>query len=491
MENFIKYVSSFFWDWPLIVTIFSTGIYYTLTCKFFQIKYFKHIFNCTIGNSESIKSVYSLKQKNSSTLTGLETFFTVIATTSGIGNITGVAVAIEIGGPGALFWLFITGIIGMIIKMAEVSLAVYYRDELQDGIFESSPMNYIEKGIGKSMNFGNMNIPIYFFCIGILFTLFINIQNYHASIAISGALGMNVIYISFVYAIILYFAISKGIKGLGRIFKILIPMMAILYIGAGIIVIILNFNLFFEAIKLVFIEAFNIQSILGGSFGAGISETVRQGVSRAVYSNEAGWGTTPMIHAKAYTDHPIKVGFWGALEVFFDTLVICSTTGIVMVISVLKGNPFIGNEAVIYAFSLGIGEVSKIFIPVMIFLFGLTTSIGWYSYYETILNYISRKEVINMAPLIKRIKYIYPIPGFIIALYFKGNVYNNNLLWNFSDILTAVPTFINIFSVLILSNKFVDLLNDYEKKYIKNEEIKNEEILPLFFKDEDIEYYDL
>lgn len=488
MGRLINYIANFLWDWPLIVTILSTGIYYTLACNAFQIKHFKHICRSTIGDSEGIKQVYSFERKVQGSLTSLETFFTVIATTSGIGNITGVATAIKIGGPGALFWMIITGIIGMIIKMAEVTLAVYYRDENEDGTFESGPMHYIEKGIGISMNFGSMKIPIFIFCAGIISTLFINIQNYHSSRTIADTFGINIIYIAFIYAAILYYAIYKGIKKVSKAFKIIMPIIAAIYIGAGIIVVIRNLNLLIPALKMIFINAFSLNSLFGGLAGRGISETIRQGVSRAVYSNEAGWGTTPMIHSKASTDHPIKVGFWGAIEVFFDTIIICFTTGIVMVISIIRGNVLNGNEAVIEAFSLGIGKSAEFIIPAIIFLFGLTTSIGWYAYYETILNYVNNRINLDISPLKKFIKYIYPVPGVLMVFYVISDGYKEGVLWSYSDIMAALPTFINVFAVLVLSNKFFDLLYDYETKYINN---SFEEEVPVFFKDEDREYYSL
>ncbi|WZL73053.1 amino acid carrier protein [Clostridiaceae bacterium 35-E11] len=487
MELIINYIADFLWDWPLIVTILSTGIYYTLTCKYFQIKYFKHICKSTLGSIENIKSVDAKKHHSINSLTTLETFFTVIATTSGVGNITGVATAISLGGAGALFWMIITGVIGMIIKMAEVTLAVYYRDENEDGSFESGPMHYIEKGIGVCMNFGSLYIPIAIFCIGIMSTLFITIQNYHASVAISSIFNIKVVYIAFMYLAILYYAIYKGIKAVSKIFKIIIPIISLIYIGSGLLVVLRNLNLFLPSIKVIIFDAFNMNALFGGIAGKGIAEVVRQGVSRAVYSNEAGWGTTPMIHAKANTDHPIKIGFWGAVEVFFDTIIICFTTGIVVVISIVSGNLSMGDEAVIKAFSMGIGNGAKVIIPIIIFLFGLTTSIGWYSYYETIFSYIHKRSKINVLPLIKVMQYIYPLPGFFMTLYVHINGVPGKLLWAYSDILAGLPTFINIFAVLILSNKFFDLLEDYELRYIKK--VEPEEKVPIFFKEEDNEYY--
>jgi len=479
METVIYYIADLLWDWPLIVTILTTGIYYTLTCKFFQFKYFKHICQSTFGSSENHYKI----SKN--TMTGMEAFFTAIATTSGVGNITGVATAITIGGPGALFWLLLTGFIGMIIKMAEVTLAVYYRDEKPDGRFESGPMHYIEKGIGIEMNFGKMRGPILVFSIGIMSTLFITIQNTTASTAMSNALGVNGLFISLTYVFILYVAIFKGIHKTSKVFKILVPIVSCVYIGSGFLVLFRNLGLVLPAIKWILSDAFKLSALLGGVAGQGIGEVIRQGVSRAVYSNEAGWGTTPMIHGRASTDHPIKIGFWGAIEVFFDTIVICFTTGIVVVIAMVSGyiaEPF---DLIIHAFSMGIGSLALVIIPLTIFLFGLSTSIGWYSYYDTILNFFSSRSKLNVQVLKIAMKYIYPLPGLVVMFFMTGVNKPSGLLWAVSDILAGLPTFVNVFAVLILSNKFFDLLKDYEMKFIEGK--VPEETIPIFYSEESFE----
>lgn len=482
MEYLIRYIADLLWDWPLIVTILSTGVYFTVTCDFFQIKYFGHIFKSTLGSAENGP------QDHSNALTTLETFCTAIATTTGVGNITGVASAIVIGGPGAVFWLLVTGLIGMIIKMAEVTLAVYYRDENQDGSLEGGPMQYIEKGIGISMNFGTMRVPIAIFCIGIMSTLFITIQNYQASSSFSIMGVSSIMPMTLVYVLVLYYAIFKGIKSVSRILKIIVPIVAMIYIGSGISVLLQNLDQVLPALRWILTDAFSAGAVIGGVAGKGIGEVIRQGVSRAVYSNEAGWGTTPMIHAKASTDHPIKNGFWGAVEVFFDTFVVCLTTGLVVVVAMASGVSSEGFELVVQAFSMGIGDSAKVIIPITMFLFGLTTSIGWYSYYETIFRFIGSRSALNVAPLIKMLKYIYPLPGLGMALYVSKIGDPDKMLWVFSDILAGLPTFVNIFAVLILSNKFFDLLRDYKLKYIDG--VQPEEEMAVFFGQEDPEMYD-
>lgn len=482
MDKALEYIADLLWDWPLIIAILSTGIYFTISCKFFHIKHFPHIFKSTL------LSGVQKSQKTDKSLSAFEAFFTAIGTTAGVGNIVGVSAAVSIGGPGAIFWMVLMGFIGMLIKMAEVTLAVYYRDENPDGSFEGGPMQYIEKGIGLSMNFGTLTIPIMIFCVGIMSTLFITIQSYQASLSVSKLLDVNIIFIAFLYLVLSYFAIYKGLKKIGFYFKIIVPIMALMYVGSGLLVFVRHLDLLILAFKEIFFGILSWKPLISGVAGAGMAEVIRQGISRAVYSNEAGWGTTPMIHAKASTDHPVKQGLWGAIEVFFDTIVICTTTGVVIVVASLHGSvSSYGIEGLVQAFSLGIGTSARFVIPITLFLFALTTSIGWYSYYETILSYIHKRSRVNVTPVLNLLKIFYAIPGFLMVVYivYKGDP--GQLLWNIQDIFAGLPTFINIFAILILSNKFFDLLKDYEQKYIQNK--MPDDDYPVFYKDEDNDYY--
>jgi len=481
MESLILYVADLLWDWPLIVAILSTGLYFTVASGFFQIKHFRHIVKNTICG------VASSDERSGNTPKAVETFYTAVATTAGVGNITGVATAITFGGPGALFWMIVTGFVGMIIKMAEVSLAVYYRDENEDGSYESSPMHYIEKGIGVSMNFETMKVPILVFAVGILATIPFNIQNYYASMSFESVRFISFQSVTIFYALVLYIMIFKGIGTYGKVIKFIVPTIIIIYVGSGGIVLVRNSSLIIPAVKWILSDAFHIGSFAGGIAGQGVAEIVRQGFSRAIYSNEAGWGTTPMLHAKAGTDHPIKIGLWGVTEVFVDTVVICFISGVVVVIALVSGSTSVGLELVIEAFSMGIGKFANILVPVTMLIFGLTTSLGWYSYYETVLRFIGTRSNLNVLPIINSLKFTYPLPGILSTLYFVRSGAPSSLMWALSEVVTGLPTFINIFSVLVLSNKFFDLLQDYERKYIKG--IESDEEIPLFFKEENRDYF--
>lgn len=481
MEQIIKFLVDLLWDWPLIITILSTGIYYTVSSKFFQIKYFKLIWKKTFKNIRR-------ENRNENESNMFQTLFTSLGTTAGIGNITGVTSAVVIGGPGAIFWMLITGILGMIIKMAEVTLAVYYRDEYEDGTVGGGPMQYIEKGIGESMNLNSAWILSLIFGLGIISTLIFTIQNYSASTVISESFNIPIIGVAVVYCIITYFAIYKGSKGIKELFVVVVPVITLVYVSAGVLVMIRNSGLLFQALKLIFADAFKISAVGGGFIGRGINETISKGMAKGVYSNEAGWGTSAMIHSTAKTFHPVEQGLCGVMEVFFDTIVICFITGIVVVMGILSGVPATG-EVVVSSFSLGIGSLAKIIIPITIFLFGLTTSIGWYSYYESVLLYFSTrsKRKFNREKILKLMMRLYPLPGFIIVILTTKFGGVGGSLWDFADIIAGIPTFVNMFAILLLSDKFFELLNDYKEKYIDNEPITEE--VPVFYTEEERNYY--
>lgn len=480
MENLLSFLSGLLWDWPLLVLILSTGIYFTVSSGFFQFKYFKHIFQNTIMSKSNRDDSESITPKP------IETFYSAVATTAGIGNITGVATAITFGGPGALFWLIVTGFIGMIIKMAEVTLAVYYRDQTEDGYFESSPMHYIEKGIGKGMNFGSLKIPIYLFAIGLFSTVPFTIQNYYASVSISSSLNIPALAVSLVYAAIVYITIFKGISSYGKVMKNIFPIVILIYIASGILVILFNMSYIIPSIKLIFQDAFNFGSITGGIAGKSIAEVMKQGISRGLYSNESGWGTSPMLHSQADTDHPVKLGLWGVIEVFIDTIVICVTTGIVVVIAISAGESSLGYELVVEAFSLGIGSLSNIVVPITIFIFGLTATVGWYFYSAAALKFIFRSSK-NVSTILKGLRLVYPLGGVFNTIYFLNQDDPTSILWSMSEIILGFPIIINMFAILVLSNKFFDLLKDYELKYITGGPIEEEN--PIFYEEEDISYF--
>ncbi|WZL73052.1 sodium:alanine symporter family protein [Clostridiaceae bacterium 35-E11] len=463
MEQILDAIVGFLWGTPLIVGILFTGFYITIRSGFFQFAFFGHVMKNTFGKM--------LKGKDDGDgdkglLSPIEAVSTAIGGSVGVGNIGGVATAIATGGPGAVFWMWVCSLIGMIIKTAEVTLAVYYRNTDEDGNPFGGPTYYIEKGLGEEKGFKFWPILAVLFGGGIFATFFITLQNYTVSEALHSAFGIGMIPASLIYCVLTYAMIFGGIKHVGKVAGKIVPIMCLFYIGSCLIIIGSNISALPDALGLIFKSAFSGTAAVGGFAGAGIAQVIRLGVSRSVYSNEAGWGTSPMIHSTSKTDHPVKQGLWGGFEVFVDTMLVCTMTALAIIITGQWSSGLSGATLTLSAFEVGVGSLGKNILAIGVFLFGITTSSGWYSYYEIILRHIFKEKSDIKNKILKFYRLLYQIPGVLMVLYAVSYGLPGKYVWYFADISSAVPTFVNIFAVLLLSNKFFELLKDYKARYL-------------------------
>ncbi|CAK7064447.1 MULTISPECIES: alanine/glycine:cation symporter family protein [Fusobacterium] len=481
MLAYFEALVSFLWGLPIIVIILGTGFYFTFKTGFFQVFHLKHIFSETI--CKIIKKGNKAEEGGKGLITPFEAVATAIGGSVGVGNIGGVATAMAVGGPGSLFWLWIAAFVGMILKMAEVSLGVYYREKDEKGDPYGGPTYYMEKGLGEEKGHKWWLIPAAIFGGGIFSTFFITVQNYTVSEAVSAAFGIKIIYASIIYIICNYILIIGGIKSLGKLAGKIVPIMCVFYVGAALYIVAINIGNLPATLGLVFKGAFTGTAAAGGFAGAAFSQVMRIGMARSVFSNEAGWGSSPMIHASAQTDHPIKQGLWGAFEVFVDTIVVCTLTCLVIIITGVWSSGATGATLTLNAFETGMGSASKIFIATGIFLFGVTTSSGWYAYYEIILRHLMKSSPKLKDGILKFYKIFYPVPGFVMVLMATTIGMPGSTVWLFADFTTAVPTFINIAVMLSLSGTFFKLFKDYKTKYILKEEVKPEDKIKLFYEE--------
>lgn len=467
---------------PIIVIILGTGFYFTFKTGFFQVFHLKHIFSETI--CKIIKKGNKAEGEGKGLITPFEAVATAIGGSVGVGNIGGVATAMAVGGPGSLFWLWIAAFVGMILKMAEVSLGVYYREKDEKGDPYGGPTYYMEKGLGEEKGHKWWLIPAAIFGGGIFSTFFITVQNYTVSEAVSAAFGIKIIYASIIYIVCNYILIIGGIKSLGKLAGKIVPFMCVFYVGAALYIVAINIGNLPATLGLVFKGAFTGTAAAGGFAGAAFSQVMRIGMARSVFSNEAGWGSSPMIHASAQTDHPIKQGLWGAFEVFIDTIVVCTLTCLVIIITGVWSSGATGATLTLNAFATGMGSASKIFIATGIFLFGVTTSSGWYAYYEIILRHLMKSSPKLKDGILKFYKIFYPVPGFVMVVMATTIGMPGSTVWLFADFTTAVPTFINIAVMLSLSGTFFKLFKDYKTKYILKEEVKPEDKIKVFYEED-------
>ena len=482
MLAYFEALVNFLWGLPIIVIILGTGFYFTFKTGFFQVFHLKHIFSETIY--KIIKKGNKAEGDGKGLITPFEAVATAIGGSVGVGNIGGVATAMAVGGPGSLFWLWIAAFVGMILKMAEVSLGVYYREKDEKGDPYGGPTYYMEKGLGEEKGHKWWLIPAAIFGGGIFSTFFITVQNYTVSEAVSAAFGIKIIYASIIYIVCNYILIIGGIKSLGKLAGKIVPFMCVFYVGAALYIIAINIGNLPATLGLVFKGAFTGTAAAGGFAGAAFSQVMRIGMARSVFSNEAGWGSSPMIHASAQTDHPIKQGLWGAFEVFIDTIVVCTLTCLVIIITGVWSSGATGATLTLNAFATGMGSASKIFIATGIFLFGVTTSSGWYAYYEIILRHLMKSSPKLKDGILKFYKIFYPVPGFVMVLMATTIGMPGSTVWLFADFTTAVPTFINIAVMLSLSGTFFKLFKDYKTKYILKEEVKPEDKIKVFYEED-------
>ncbi|MBF8984376.1 sodium:alanine symporter family protein [Lutibacter sp. B2] len=464
MEKILDSMVGFLWGKPLIFMILFTGLYFMIGTKCFQFSHFGHIMSQTFG--KLLKKTKDEDNNSKGVLSPLEAVSTAIGGSVGVGNMGGVATAIAVGGPGAVFWMWVTSLIGMLIKTGEVTLAVYYRNTDEEGFTYGGPTYYMEKGLGEEKGFKLWTIPALIFGFGIFATFPITLQNYTVSEAVSSTFGLNMITVAIIYVIVNYLMILGGIKTLGKIASKIVPIMCLFYIIAGVFIIGKNIGNVGPSFSLIFSGAFNGTAALGGFTGAAAAQVIRLGIARAVFSNEAGWGTSPMIHSTAKTDHPVKQGMWGAFEVFIDTMVVCTITALVIIITGEWSSGASGATLTLNAFEHGIGSMGRKIVAIGVFLFGVTTSSGWYSYYEIILRHALKEKVALKNNILKVYKAIYPFPGLLMVIYVVKNGLPGKYVWYFADITSAIPTFANVFTILLLGSTFFKLIKDYKARYL-------------------------
>lgn len=489
MIAFLDWLNGILWGVPLIALMLLTGLYFTIRSGFFQFRHFGWILKHTVGTITQTNTKVSEDKK---AISPFEAICTAIGGTVGFGNIAGVATAVASGGPGAVLWMWLTSCLGLILKQVEVTLGCYYRGTNSNGEKYGGPTYYMQKGLGEKRHWGNAwKILAVIFGVGIFSTFFITSSNLTASEVVAGAFNFNGvsvfgyfidgrIVVGTLLCILTYVITSGGIKGVASIFSKLVPFMSIAYILMGLLMIIVNIQAVPEAIGAIFTNAFTGTAAIGGFAGAAVSKIVQTGMARAVYSNEAGWGTSPMIHSSADTPHPVEQGLWGSFEVFFDTFVVCSITALSVILSGVWTDGLTGGALALSAFSKSFGSVGSILLAIIMIIFTVTTSGGWFTYYLAILEHINMKKSRFSEFLIKAFYAIRALPGLLWTIYLV-HAQNTGFIWTVVDITSAIPTFVNVFVILMLSNDYFRLLKDYKARYMGVGEVDPD--MALFYED--------
>ncbi|MFC2098048.1 alanine/glycine:cation symporter family protein, partial [Bacteroidota bacterium] len=401
--------------WGIWTLVFIAGVYlyFTIRSGFFQVRSFGMIMKNTIGK------MFEKGDKNNAGMTPFQATSTALASTVGMGSIAGVAVALSVGGPGAIFWMWMLALFGMMTKAAEITLAVHYRDIDKDGNIHGGPMYYIKKGLGWKTLAKVFSAGIFInavFCASLL-------QSHTVGRSFLESYGISPYVVTAVMAIITAIVVIGGIKRIGKVCEKLVPLMSLVYVLAGLIVFIVNFSNIPEVFGQIFKYAFSPMPAIGGVAGTAVLKSIQIGMNKGMLGNEAGIGTAPMVHATSNAKHPYQQGMWGAFEVFFVTFVICTITSFaVLSTGVLSGGES-GVELVLQAFSSVFPKnIAEIIISFSILTFCLSTQIGFFIYYETsVINVFGKGSM-------RYLKWFYFIPAIVFA-----GVADVDKLWTFAN----------------------------------------------------------
>ncbi|NLC48514.1 MAG: sodium:alanine symporter family protein [Tenericutes bacterium] len=438
------YVNNIVWGAPMILLLFGTGIYFSIRLGFFQVTKIKEIYNNTL------KNIFK-KSSGSGAISSGKTALVSLGAIVGSGNIAGVATAIASGGPGALVWMWIAAFFGMATKFAEITLGQMYRKVTKkDGEvnIKGGPMYYLRDGVKSKFLAG-----FYAFMAMVSYIVIVAMVDTNTIVlAVQNKFDVASWVIALVLIVIVGFIIFGGIKRLGDSSSYIVPFMGILYIITGVMVLIVNHTQIADAFLLIFKSAFTPQAAAGGFAGATISEIIKYGLSRGMYSNEAGLGSAAIVHSAAKTDSAVKQAFWSPVEIFLDTMLINTITGLVIVISGLWTNGTSGAALAMDAFNNGLpGGLGSYLILISSILFSFTCL--------TSSSYICEE----CAEYLFGVKSKYVVKILWLAFIMIGALLSLEFVWNLADTANGFMAIPNLIGILLLSNKVVQLKKEHFK----------------------------
>ncbi len=446
-------VNNFIWGVPAMICIIGVGLYLSIRTGFLQIRKFPYAMKVTFGR------MFRKREASDGALTPFQAVCTALAATVGTGNVAGVAGAIAIGGPGAIFWMWVSALLGMCTKFAEVTLAVHFRETNEKGDLVGGPMYYIKNGLGKKW----MWLAYLFSAFGVLtvfgtgnatqvntITTAIDTALYSFNIlSEEGTATFNLI-LGIVLAALIALILLGGIKRIGQVTERLVPFMAVLYVVLALGVVVIHINRLPAVFVMIFEGAFKPSSVTGGVVGS-MFLSMKKGVSRGIFSNEAGLGTGSIAHACADTSKPVKQGFFGIFEVFVDTIIICTITALVILCS---GTPVgygaaAGAELTISGFTSTYGSWISIFTAIALCCFAFSTIIGWGLYGTRCIEFLFGSKVNKPFML------VYSLVAII------GATMNLGLLWSIADTFNGLMAIPNLIGVFLLSGVVVRMAKEY------------------------------
>ena len=456
ITNVNNALNGFVWGVPAIVMILGVGLYLSIRTGFVQLRKFGYSMKSTIGK------IFSKSEASDGSITPFQAVCTALAATVGTGNIAGVAGAIALGGPGAVFWMWISALLGMCTKFSEVVLAVKFRERSSEGDYVGGPMYYIKNGLGKKW----MWLAYLYAAFGILavfgtgnatqvntIVAAINTPLLNYNLLSTEHLGTTNLIIGIAIAIIVALILLGGIKRIGKVTEKLVPLMALLYIILGVGLIVMRCDKIPAVFASIFQGAFNPRAVTGGIVGS-FFLSMRNGISRGIFSNEAGLGTGSIAHACADTDDPVQQGMFGIFEVFMDTIVVCTMTALVVLLSGvdIAFGQAAGAELTISGFTSVYGNWVSIFTAIAMLCFAFSTILGWGLYGERCAEFI-------FGPKIRMpFRFVYS------AVAILGATMDLGLIWGIADTFNGFMAIPNLIGVFLLSPVIFKLLKEFKSK---------------------------
>ncbi|MBQ7288993.1 MAG: sodium:alanine symporter family protein [Clostridia bacterium] len=484
-------LNEFIWGLPGLVLLIGAGVLLTVCTKFFQVSHLKHWWQETIGSLFK-KDSASTKKTDKKTISQFQALCTALAATVGTGNIAGVAAAIVVGGPGAVFWMWIAAFLGMMTNYSENVLGIYYRRRNANGEWSGGPMYYLKNGLGKKKGCKGLAtvLAVLFACFAILASFGIGNMGQVNKIVLNmesaffsnvswtvGNLNIINLCIGLVLLIIGALIIIGGLQRIASVAERVVPIMAISYVVLGIVVVGINYDRILPAFASIFKFAFGIKAVAGGAAGVAIKQVVVQGCKRGVFSNEAGLGSSVMVHSSSNVKEPVRQGMWGIFEVFFDTMVICTMTALIALtsgaINLETGLAAEGvNDATLvsHAFGSVFGKPGEWFIAIAMLLFAFTTVLGWSQYGSKAVEYLFGEKGAKIYRVI------------FVLMILSGALMTSSLAWDISDTFNGFMMVPNLIGVIAL----FPLVMKITKNYV-DRKIRKKDMAPVLSYDKDVE----
>jgi AGCS family alanine or glycine:cation symporter len=420
------WLNGYVWGWPMIVLLIGTGLLLTIITGGAQFRYLGFALREVLGK-------ITRKSSGPGEVSPFQAVATALASTVGVGNIAGVATAISIGGPGALFWLWISGVLGMCTKFAEIVIALHYREPDSSGQMRGGAMYILRRGLGLpwlGAAFAGL-VSLAAFGIGNM------VQANSVASSLQSSFGVSPALTGILLAGLTAAVILGGIKRIGQFTEYLVPIMALFYLGGGLFIMARFATEIPAAVTLVVSSAFSGAAATGGFAGSTVMLAMRYGIARGLFSNEAGLGSAPLVHAAARTDHPVRQGLYGIFEVFVDTILVCTTTGLAIMVTGVWSGGATGAALAGEAFSIGLpGTWGNVVVTTSLVLFAYSTVIGWSYYGETGIVYLFGAKAALPYKL-----------AWLVFIYL-GAVGSLHLVWDIADTLNGLMAIPNLIAVL-------------------------------------------